>query len=211
MPEDKKFAEQVKKDKEILEGNFESTLKKAEQTLKLFEEPVNLSQALNLERNTSFWNSARYINITSLDLKIIMKHLAFSIDEWEKRYFARQASLLIYESIEDIFALLGNEFKKVTEDFLKDNAFKENLKIIRMELNTFKQKHVEKLKRHRNISIAHRDKDTQSQLQTIYSISWLESINMCTAFDKILNQIGNFLERMMRKGITDGQVKFNAY
>ena len=210
-PDDYEFAEQVKTTKEVLEGNFNTTLEKVEHTLRLFEEPVNLSQILGLARNRSFWNAARYINIVSFDLKIISKHQAFSNNEWEKRYFARQGSLLIYESIGDILSLLGNEFKKIADDFLKDESFKESLNMLRNQLNTFKAKHFKKLKQHRNSAIAHRDKDTQAQLKTIYSISWLESINMCSEFDRVLNDVGGFLEKMMRKGISDGQIKFNAY
>ncbi|MCU0374293.1 MAG: hypothetical protein MUF24_03205, partial [Chitinophagaceae bacterium] len=66
-------------------------------------------------------------------------------------------------------------------------------------------------KAHRNNSIAHRDKDTTEQLKHIYSISWLDSINMCNEFDSILNDLGMFLEIIMRGGVTDGPIRFNAY
>lgn len=139
------------------------------------------------------------------------KHQAFAETEWEKRLFARQVSLLIYESIDDILSLLGKEFKIISSDYSGNGNFVNQLNEIRNKLNTFKAAHYEKVKAHRNNSIAHRDKDTNKQLEHIYSISWIESVNMSSEFDSIINELGRFLETIMRNGISDGPIKFNAY
>ena len=209
--EDSEFAALVKRDKIQLEANFSNIIKRVEDTLNLFSETVNLVYDYNLEKNKTFWNTARYINIVSLDLKILSKHQAFAETEWEKRLFARQISLLVYESLDDILSLLGNEFKIISNDYSGDDNFATQLNEIRKKLNVFKKTHYEKIKTHRNNSIAHRDKDTNEQLKHIYSISWIESVNMSSEFDRIINDLGRFLETIMRIGITDGQFKFNAY
>lgn len=209
--EDLKFADSVKQDRATLEANFAKTILKAETTLNLFSDTINLVKQYNLDKNSVFWNTARYVNIVSLDLKILSKHQAFAETEWEKRLFARQISLLIYEALDDILSLLGKEFKIIAADYKEDNGFSELLNEIRSKLNLFKSTHYKKIKAHRNNSIAHRDKDTSEQLKHIYSISWLESVNMSSEFDRILNELGMFLEIIMRGGISDGPIKFNAY
>jgi hypothetical protein len=209
--EDINFAESIKQDRETLEANFTKTILKLETTLNIFSDTISLVKQYNLDKNSVFWNIARYINIISLDLKILSKHQAFAETEWEKRLFARQISLLIYEAIDDILFLLGKEFKIIANDYKDDNSFSELLNEIRSKLNLFKTNHYERIKAHRNTSIAHRDKDTSEQLKHIYSISWLESVNMSGEFDRILNYLGMFLEIIMRGGISDGPIKFNAY
>jgi len=209
--EEQDFAKLVQKEKEMFEQDFASILVKGETILNLFAEPNTLAQNFNLEKNKTFWNTARYISIISMDLKILAKHQALSTNEWEKRFFSRQVSLLIYESMDDLLFLLGKQFKKIAEDFNEDELFKTDLNQLRGILNDFKDKNFTRLQILRNTSIAHRDKDTAQQLKTIYSISWLESVNICSEFDRIINRIGGFLETLMRKGISDGVVRFNAY
>lgn len=208
---DSEFASLVNRDKIQLEINFTNVVKKIEGTLNLFSGTVSLASNLNLEKNKSLWNIARYINIVSLDLKILSKHQAFAKTEWEKRLFARQISLLIYESLGDILYLLGKEFKKILDGNSNENNFTDQLNEIRKKLNLFKATHYERIKEQRNNSIAHRDKDTEKQLKHIYSISWVESVNMSSEFDQIINELGHFLETLMRNGISDGPFKFNVY
>lgn len=209
--DEQEFAELVKRDKEMFEQRFAAILQQSENILNQFAEPIVLSQNYNLEKNKAFWNTARYVSIISMDLKILAKHQALSVNEWEKRYFSRQVSLLIYESVDDLLFLLGKQFKIIAEDFNEDESIKFNLNQVRKSLNDFKERNVARLQLQRNTSIAHRDTDTAEQLKTIYAISWLESVNMCSEFDRIINQTGQFLEMLMRKGISDGAFKFNAY
>lgn len=209
--EDLKFADLVKRDRAKLEADFVKTIHKVETTLNLFSDTINLVKQHNLDKNRLFWNTARYVNIVSLDLKILSKHQAFSESEWEKRLFARQISLLIYEALDDILFLLGKEFKIIANEYKDDNSFLKLLNEVRNKLNLFKSVHYEKIKAHRNNSIAHRDKDTGEQLKHIYSISWLDSVNMSSEFDRILNELGMFLEKIMRDGVSDGSIRFNAY
>jgi hypothetical protein len=205
------FAHLVQRDKEKLLANFTASLQKAESILHLFTEPNTLSVNHNLEKNKTFWNFARYIGIVSLDLKTLAQHQALSTNEWEKRLFARQVSLLICEPTDDLLFFLGKQFAVVAADFNTDKTFTSSLNSVRRELNRFRTKYNDQLQAHRNTAIAHRDRNTEEQLKTIYSISWLDSVNICSEFDAIVNRIGQFLETMMRKGISDGPFKFNAY
>lgn len=168
--EDRKFSSSVANDREQLEDNISKSIEKIEKTLWHFEEPNSWSEALKLKKNKHFWNTARYINIIALDLKILLKHQAFSTGEWERRLFSRQISLLIYETIDDVLYFFGKSFLELVDDLSHDPNFEIELASIRSRLNKFKQLHYKKLQDHRNSAIAHRDRDTERQLETIYSI-----------------------------------------
>ncbi|MFT3824165.1 MAG: hypothetical protein QM731_09605 [Chitinophagaceae bacterium] len=200
----------IKQDRSMFEARFSETMAKSENTLNMFTKTMGLVNDYNLEKNKFFWNTARYISIISLDLKVLSKYQAFAETEWEKRLFARQVSLLVYESVNDILMFLGKDFKIVSVDYSDDEHFAVRLNEVRKKLNEFKEKHYKKIKEHRNNAMAHRDKDTGEQLRQIYSISWMDSVNMSSEYDSIINEIGSFLEAIMRKGVTDGEIKFNA-
>jgi hypothetical protein len=174
-----------------------------EATLNMIFSAVKHSEFNDFKNNRLIWNAAGYINIVSYDIKILGKTLMLSEFEWEKRYFARQAALLIYEASSDIFKLLGKEFRKVISD-LSDAQMLSNLqKEITKELNDFNVAHQNRMHEIRNVSIAHRETDMVRQLNLINSISWVEAINYISAFDHILNMTGEFLQKVMDKSVRE--------
>lgn len=150
------------------ESDFEKNFQTQEATLELLSLGVSVSDSMNYKSNKVVWNIACFINITSFDLKVIAKSLLFSKREWEKRLFARQASLLIYETMNDLFDLLGKDFRFIISALRDRNEFEISLKEIKKHLNDYKGLYFERLKEIRNVSIAHRDKDTIEQLKVIH-------------------------------------------
>jgi hypothetical protein len=136
------------------------------------------------------------MNIASYDLKVIVKSMIFAKGEWQKRLFARQAALLVYETMNDLFDLFGKDFRKIVSALPGKEKFENELKNITKELNSYKTLYFNQLKTIRNVSIAHRDKDTLEQLKIIQSINWVDSINMISGFDKILNITGFLLQEL---------------
>ena len=66
------------------------------------------------------WNLSAFVNIISLDLKIITRDLALAEDDWSQRHYIRQAYLLIYEfyktyNSEQDFYILINEKLDISE------------------------------------------------------------------------------------------------
>src|SRR5687767_3211627 len=110
---DKEFQNLLKDKLADFEKDFEKNFFTQEATLELLTLAVNISDALKYQSNRVVWNVACFINITSYDLKLIVRSMIFSKREWEKRLFARQASLLIYETMNDLFDLLGKDFRKI--------------------------------------------------------------------------------------------------
>ena len=123
--------------------------------------------------------------------------LTFAENEWQKRYYARQASLIIYESLNDLFDLLGKDFKTIINTKLNNSELESKFLLIRKELNQFKDNNFNRLKEIRNVATAHRDNDILKQINLIAEISWSEVIGIVTVFDKILNKLGPLLQELI--------------
>lgn len=182
---------------------FKNNLIIQESTIELLYKGVIHSDSNDFKNNRLVWNASCYVNIISYDLKVIGKNLMLSKTEWEKRYFARQAGLLIYEGTNDLFDLFGREFRTAISGLSDFDKIKENLKHITKKLNLYKETYLARLHNIRNVSIAHRDQNTVEQLSTIFSISWVEAINFVSEFDQILNLAGQFLQEIMNKSVVE--------
>jgi hypothetical protein len=197
------FEQLLKAKLDELRKQFENNLMIQESTLELLYKGVIHSDLNNFKNNKLIWNASCYVNIISYDLKVIGKNLMISRTEWEKRYFARQAGLLIYEGNNDLFDLFGKEFRTAILGLSDYEVLKDELKGITKKLNLYKDTNKGKLHRIRNVSIAHRDQDSIEQLSTILSISWVEAINFVSEFDQILNLTGRFLQDVMNKSVVE--------
>ena len=196
---DKDFQELLSSKLSSFEADFEKNFFTQEATLELLSLGVTISITGEYKNNNLIWNVACFINISSYDLKVITKSLIFAKREWEKRLFARHACLLIYETLNDLFDLLGKDFRKIITELQDKARFESDLKLIIKELNIYKTKNFDRLQQIRNVSVAHRDQNTTEQLKVIHSISWVEAINLVSAFDKILNQTGKLLQDITSK------------
>ena len=196
---DKDFQELLNSKLSSFESDFEKNFFTQEATLELLSLGLTISKAVEYKNNNLVWNVACFINISSYDLKVITKTLIFSKREWEKRLFARHACLLIYETLNDLFDLLGKDFRKIISELQGKSKYENDLKAIIKELNAYKTANFVRLQQIRNVSVAHRDQNTAEQLKVIHSISWVEAINLISAFDKILNQTGKLLQDITGK------------
>lgn len=190
----------IAKDIVNMTATYENNFKIQEQTLELIISGLRHTEYNDFKDSGLIWNIAGYVNIISYDLKIITKDLTFSRNEWQKRHYSRQACLIIYESIDDLFKLLGKEFVELTKTRLDIAELQADLKEIRTDLNTFKSGYFEKLKNIRNVSIAHRDNQVLNQIELIQQINWSDSIGMIMQYDVILNNLGRFLTKLISIG-----------
>lgn len=188
----------IANDKDILK-NFEINFNNQEQTLSIIIKSKKYAVENSKHSNVLLWNAAGFINMSSFDLKVITKEMNFSTNEWAKRYFARQACQLIYELTNDLFEVLNKDFEKEIDKLTNNETIKISLKTIRRDLNQFKEIYFTKLKEIRNVASAHRDKDISLQFEIIESISWTDTINMTSKFDKIINNIGALLQIILNR------------
>lgn len=178
------------------EKGFEKNFLTQEGTLQLLSLGVQVAADLKFESSRVIWNTACFVNVLSYDLKIIIRSMIYAQREWEKRVFARQAALLVYEAVNDLFDLLGKDLKEAVQKLSDSYFFEDQLKKIRSDLNSFKQSHFTALKEIRNVAAAHRDQDALKLVRAIYGISWIESFSIFSSFDRIIILLGGILEAL---------------
>ncbi len=193
----------VKQGRKDLVSAFSKNFDTQSKTLSKLIEGLNHADYNKFKDTKLIWNLAGFINIISYDLKIVGRDLTFAETQWEKRYYARQASLLIYEAINDLFDLLGKDFKSILINKLDTNEIDAILLEVRKDLNLYKSKYFDSLKEIRNNSIAHRENDIFKQMEIILNMSWCDSVEMVTSFDKILNKLGVVMQKVINQGLRD--------
>ncbi|MDB5274594.1 MAG: hypothetical protein JWO58_2961 [Chitinophagaceae bacterium] len=182
-----------------LEHTYNNNFKVQEHTLSIILKTKKYASENNLESNKLILNVAGFLNICTYDLKIIGKELTFSTDQWRKKYFARQACLIIYETMNDIPELIGTDFRKEISKLKNKDVLLDELKSINKEINQFKIDNKDRLKNIRNVSIAHRDRDIFEQIKIIDSIQWQEAIKYVTTFDAILNNLASCIQKVLNE------------
>lgn len=198
---DRSLEKLTDKNKNSMLVDYEKNYDIQEKNLNLISDSIRYAESKNFQDIKLVWNIAGYINIISYDLKIITRDLTFSRNDWQKRFYARQASLIIYEAINDLFKLLGKDFVELTKNRLDISEFQDDLKNVRKDLNIFKETYSEKLETIRNVATAHRDKDVLKQIETIRQINWAESLQMITKFDGIINNLAKVIMKAINKGL----------
>jgi hypothetical protein len=198
---DKELEKLIVKQKNSLRLSFKKNFETQQNTLGIFLKAINHADRNGFGDTKLIWNIAGFINIVSLDLKIVGQDLTFAEDEWQKRYYARQACLIIYESLNDLFDLMGKDFKDLISDKIKNDSINGELNRIRKDLNDFKNVHFDTLKEIRNTSIAHKDNNIISQIEIIKNINWSDTIGLITQFDKILNDLGSLFQKLINLGL----------
>lgn len=201
--DDKDFARLLKDKKSEFLTTFAQNLNLQERNLQVFRASIEHCKDNNLPKSKIIWNAAGYISLISFDLKIVVKCMTFAELEWEKRYFARQAALLMYEGTQDLFVLFGKSFRRIVDELPDAHEIRAELSELTKRLNAYKVTYSTKLNEIRNYSIAHRDNEVLSQLKVICAISWVDTIHCSSAFDSILNDTGRFMQLLLNTAYFD--------
>ena len=185
------YTKDQSKEKQDIIYNFEKRFRIQEQTLQIIFTSV-LDIITNNKKDIRFiWNLAGYINLVAYDLKVICRDLLIAENKWQEQHYARQASLAIYEAINDLLELLGTNYKKGLQLLSIPDSSSE-IKSIRNELNQFKKQYFLKLKNIRNMTIGHREKNSLNQMLTIIQIEKNEIVNIIFEFEKIMRKIEKY-------------------
>lgn len=127
----------------------------------------------------------------------------FSQDDFQRKHYARQMYLLIYESMDDFLSLLGKPLRNTIKNFDNSSTYLSAVQTITAQLNNFKKENETKIKTVRHTAIAHRDKNMLTQLQTIDSISWGEAIDVLGKYDAIVRDLGQVCQQLMNRTLDE--------
>lgn len=161
---------------------------------------VYCDKIVAFENNRYIWNLSGFITLLSIDIKTLQIGLYFSENEWQKRHYARYACTLIYEGIDDIFELIGKDFKTLLSTASYKVVNRSLLISLRTKLNEFKKDYCPLFRNIRNNAFAHMDHDVASQVKTICEINWSDTIQALQLFEGIINDMGVFMKQLIDLG-----------
>lgn len=146
------------------------------------------------------WNLSAFVNIISIDLKIIARDLVLEEDDWIQRHYIRQAYLLIYEFYNTYYKGQKEYYVLINEKLNINELNSQKEKVI-SHLKTYKKTNEDTFKALRNATIAHRDKNVMLQIKMIENLNYSEAIAIINEFDSILNEIGEFMHGVIKIGM----------
>ncbi|MBC7569980.1 MAG: hypothetical protein H7319_09640 [Spirosoma sp.] len=189
----------IRKNRKSIEKDFNKNFEIQGKTLAILTGGLEHANFNSFKTVSVVWNLSIYLNLISFDLKVICKDLMFEEGVWQRKLYARQAYLLIYESMNGFLSLIGTSLKNAIDTFDDKEMYLENVRIIAARLNAFKKEYEQTIVTVRHTSIAHRDKDTLVQLKSIESISWLKATEIVTKFDGIVRDLGQVCQLLMNR------------
>lgn len=154
------------------------------------------AKRLAFEENVLVWNISGYITLISIDIKTMQKGLYSATSEWDKRFFARQSYLIMYDAPNQII----RQIKKLIER-KGYKSFYTDLTKAQKDLEKFARENCEYINVVRNNTAGHKDEKVIRQLNVIENIEWAVTIETTNQFEKQINQLGNLLQKMIKTGI----------
>jgi hypothetical protein len=200
---DRHLEQNIDSQKSILSSTFDKNFDIQEKTLSVIVDGLQYSNNNNHKTVGVIYNISGFVNLISYDLKIIGRDLTFSKKDWQKRLYARQAYLTIYESMDDLLQLCGTNLRNAIKDFHDFDDLNSKINAVTGKLNTYKRQHESTLKEIRNLVIAHRDHDILKQLNYISSINWIESINLISEYDRIVSELGSVCQILINRSVDE--------
>lgn len=153
-----------------------------------------------LKNTKVIWNLSAFISIISIDLKIIMRDLALAEDDWCQRHYIRQAYLLIYEFYKTYYSEQKDFYVLVNEKLNIDKLEVQRQEIIR-SLREYKKQYEKTFCTIRNTTIAHRNINVLLQVEMIEELNYSEAFEIIVAFDNNLNQLKQFMHKVIDIGM----------
>ncbi len=200
---DRHLEQTMDNQKSVLNSMFDANFDKHEMTLSIIVDGLKYSIENNHKTVEVIYNISGFVNLISYDLKIISRDLALSTKDWQKKLYARQAYLTIYESMDDLLEMCGKKLRDEIKLFNDSDDLLKQLNIVIGKLNTFKSKYQFLLSDIRYNAIGHREKDTLKQLSHIESINWTDSINLVSEYDSIIPELALLCQVLMNRSIDE--------
>lgn len=212
----------IKKNSKIVEESLSSDLsllksviQEKENQEKYFEESPDPVQKNNhrilFEKHCEtekLFNMIGFLNLVSLDIFTIMHYLIIAHSERDRRFFARNACMLMYEMTDDVLTLLGcikNEKDDVYKignlvNEISDQKLSDAQNTVREGWNNFKKDIIaKKYNVVRNETVAHKEHDFIKQHNSANSISWGQVVEDFVVFNQNFSVLRFFIEFLSEK------------
>lgn len=142
-------------------------------------------------------NICTSITLLSAEIKSNQRNLYFDDTEWGKRNAGKQICTTLYEACSDVFVLLGKDFKEMTSSRINITHVNDEINGIRKRLVQYRSDNINYFCEVRNNIAAHKDMDSLTQIRIIENINWSNLIEKTMEFEKIINDLGAFMKKVM--------------
>lgn len=154
------------------------------------------------------FNMIGFLDLVSLDIFTMMHYLVAAHSERGRRFFARNACMLMYEMADDVLTLLGcikNEKDDVCKigdlvNEINDKKLSDAQNTVREGWNNFKKDILaKKYNVVRNETVAHKEHDFIKQYNSANSISWGQVVEDFVVFNQNFSVLRFFIEFLSEK------------
>jgi hypothetical protein len=169
------------------------------------------ARELGLVDAERIYNVGLYVLLADRDFSVLKVEMVSTFEEWKLSFTARQMAILIYEACDDLSALLGKDFRGSLENLGLARERIEELNKISRSLHQFKNaNHSFLYDEVRNLTAAHRVKDSIEFLEALERIDPLRVFRLGGEFFQVVENLLEFLvhtaEVMGRFDITLKQI-----
>lgn len=192
-----------------------STIKEKDNQEKYLKESSDPEQRNNhrilLEKHCEtekLFNMIGFLDLVSLDIFTMMHYLLIAHNDRDRKFFARNACMLMYEMVDDVLTLLGC-MKKENDDIYKignlvndinDQDLSDALNEVRMDWNNFRKDiFKKKYNEVRNQTVAHKEHDFIKQYNAANIICWGEVVEDFIKFNHIFSVLRYFIKFFSEK------------
>lgn len=183
---------------------------------KLFKQKAdyydNVLKAFNEYRSAAYGTKANLIQwladysvftlLGSYDLWIIHCDYHKSVKVFQQNYYARQASLICFELLQDVSQLCNEKYSELLIKRISDKEIVTEAIDVRKILHKFRNENEKKFKDIRDITIAHRDHNISTQIEIINNMdnNWilgftLEFLQLIERLHLLLGKAINYIQK----------------
>ena len=155
-------------------------------------------------------NAMQFVSVCNYDLSCLSHDLHTMKPGWKRNLQARVAVLLLVEYMESIGGVMGSQFRVSAESLYENPADDEKrLNEISKTLHCLRNEHDKDLRKLRNLAMAHREKDAQTQLAAIEEMDIEYVAGIMAALTEwttlLLNFFTYLVSRIYATTTSDGQ------
>lgn len=184
--------ENIKQGLADLTQGFDKSISEMEMCMEQFHIGLNACKSKHLDNTFILWNYAGFVNMCAMELKIHMKSVVASTNEWETRTHIKSAYMLIH-SFYETYDKIQRDYCKLSYHNDMGEAFNKDLCTIVSAIKEFRKSYLKHIKIIRNNNVAHLLPNVSEQIDMMERFQLSQTIEVLLKFGNILNNLGGIL------------------
>lgn len=185
--------EKIKQGFVELTNDFDKSILEMELCMDQFHIGLKECRKKHLNNTHILWNYAGFVNMCAMELKIYMKSIFASTNEWEMRTHIKTSYLLIHTFYET-YDIIQKDYRKLSYHNKIGDDFALNLRTLSESIKNFRKQYLKNINIIRNNIIAHLNSDLSYHISTMETFQLSQTIETLLEFGNLLNEIGYLLK-----------------